>query len=69
MAHIPTEQEDVDAYPGIIEGTARALTSFGDMLTLSDEDFHKFFSSLGDDNKLLALAGMRGRYERRQGIK
>jgi hypothetical protein len=69
MAFIPSEQDDANTYPGIVQGTVRQNTPIGDMLTLSDEKFNKFFSSF-DDDKLLALEAMRGRYqERRRGIK
>jgi hypothetical protein len=66
MAHIPTEQEDVDAYPGIVEGTARANISFVTMLTMSDAAFGRFCSQL-DEDKTFELEGVRGRYEKRHG--
>jgi hypothetical protein len=69
MAFIPSEQDDANAFARIVKGTVRQKTFFGDMLSLSDGNFNRFFGSLGDDNQL-ALEAMRGRYqERRQGKK
>jgi hypothetical protein len=69
MAHIPTEQEDVDAYGVIVEGTELEGSSISAMLTLDKDDFELTFHDFSPLHKL-NLKAMRGRYqERRQGTK
>ena len=69
MAHIPTEQEDVDAYEVIVEGTDFAEIPFIDMQYLNSENFELSFAPVPNIGKI-KLRAMRGRYqERRQGIK
>jgi predicted metal-binding protein len=43
MAHIPTEQEDVDAYSRIVKKTKLKGSSFSSMLTMNKEDFKDTF--------------------------
>eukprot|EP00615_Pteridomonas_danica_P016902 CAMPEP_0114401950 /NCGR_PEP_ID=MMETSP0102-20121206/17629_1 /TAXON_ID=38822 ORGANISM="Pteridomonas danica, Strain PT" /NCGR_SAMPLE_ID=MMETSP0102 /ASSEMBLY_ACC=CAM_ASM_000212 /LENGTH=745 /DNA_ID=CAMNT_0001565279 /DNA_START=14 /DNA_END=2249 /DNA_ORIENTATION=+ len=66
MASIPTEQEDANAYPGIVQGTVRANISYGTMLTMSDVAFLRFCSPFDDEDKIFELEGMRGRYQERR---
>lgn len=67
MAHFPTEQEDVNAYPGILQGTDLAGTLFIDMLTMDNAAFELTFASFTNAQKV-ALRGMRGRYQERRQV-